>query len=247
MNPEHTADSRQLLEGEEYPARKLILFLVQFRRFILELVISFFILTFIFYWYAPDILLFLQVDLDQKLAFFGVMEPVLALLKIASVLAILVLAPWVLWRIAQVMVATVGLTKAFAAILVVCGLLLFYAGASFCFFVTLPFGINFLLGYQSEIVKPVISVGKFVNFTGLFLLGFGLIFEIPLVMTILCRLGICHYSTFSRIRRYAILVIAILAAILTPTPDVINMALMGIPLYLLYETGILIARLNSRD
>jgi len=97
------------------------------------------------------------------------------------------------------------------------------------------------------VVKPVISVGKFVSFTGLFLLGFGLIFEIPLLMTILCRLGVCHYSTFSRVRRYAVLVIAILAAVLTPTPDVVNMALMGIPLYLLYELGIIVARLNGRD
>ncbi len=247
MNSEQAAGLHNLSEGDDYPARKLILFLVQFRKFILELGIAFFSLTFFFYWYAPDILLFLQTDLDQKLAFFGVMEPVLALVKIASVLAILVLAPWILWRIAQVLVVTFRLTRTFAAIFVLSALLLFYAGASFCFFITLPFGINFLLGYQSEVVKPVISVGKFVSFTGLFLLGFGLIFEIPLLMTILCRLGICHYSMFSRIRRYAVLVIAILAAVLTPTPDVVNMALMGIPLYLLYEMGIIIARLNTRD
>lgn len=192
-------------------------------------------------------MLFLQIDLDQKLAFFGVMEPVLALLKISSVLAIMVLTPWILWRIAQVMVATFHLTRLFASIFVISAMLLFYAGASFCFFVTLPFGINFLLGYQSDVIKPVISVGKFVSFTGLFLLGFGLIFEIPLIMTVMCRLGVCHYSTFSRARRYAILVIAILAAVLTPTPDVVNMALMGVPLYLLYEAGIIIARLNSKN
>ncbi len=247
MNLEHSIGGQDLPRDDDYPARKLILFLIRFRKFVLELVVAFFVLTFVFYWYAPDILLFLQVDLDQKLAFFGVMEPVLALIKIASVLAILVLTPWILWRIAQVLVSGFGLTKRFAAMFIISALVLFYAGASFCFFVTLPFGINFLLGYQSEVIKPVISVGKFVNFTGLFLLGFGLIFELPLVMTILCRLGLCHYSTFSRVRRYAILIIAILAAILTPTPDVVNMALMGIPLYLLYEIGILIAKLNSPD
>jgi len=248
MNPDQAAAGRPYLpEDEDYPARKLVVFLVRFRKFVLELAIAFFGLTFLFYWYAPDVLLFLQTDLDQKLAFFGVMEPVLALLKIASVLSVLVLTPWILWRTAQVMVAVFGLTRTSAAIFVISALLLFYAGASFCFFVTLPFGINFLLGYQSEVVKPVISVGKFVSFTGLFLLGFGLIFEIPLLMTILCRLGVCHYSTFSRVRRYAVLVIAILAAVLTPTPDVVNMALMGIPLYLLYELGIIVARLNGRD
>ncbi len=248
MNPETSATAQGRETGnDDYPARKLVIFLVRFRKFILELAIAFFCLTFLFYWYAPDILLFLQIDLDQKLAFFGVMEPVLALLKISSVLAIMVLTPWILWRIAQVMVATFHLTRLFASIFVISAMLLFYAGASFCFFVTLPFGINFLLGYQSDVIKPVISVGKFVSFTGLFLLGFGLIFEIPLIMTVMCRLGVCHYSTFSRARRYAILVIAILAAVLTPTPDVVNMALMGVPLYLLYEAGIIIARLNSKN
>ena len=120
-------------------------------------------------------------------------------------------------------------------------LLLFYAGALFCFFITLPFGINFLLDYQSEHLRPVISVGKFVNFIGLFLIGFGIIFEIPLIMTLLCRLKICTPKFFGRYRRYAILIIAIMAATITPSGDIFNMAMMGVPLYILYEAGIIIA------
>jgi sec-independent protein translocase protein TatC len=246
MNANNDVLGNFSLHEHDSPARKIVLFLLRFRRFVLELTIAFFFLTFFFYWYAPDILSFLQVHLDQKLAFFGVMEPVLALLKVASVMAVIVITPWILWRMAQILMAVFGLSRSFASIFIVSALILFYAGAAFCFFVTLPFGIDFLLGYQSAHVRPVISVGKFVNFTGLFLLGFGLIFELPLIMTVLCRLGICHPETFGNARRYAILIIAILAAVLTPTPDVVNMALMGIPLYFLYEIGIIIARLNAR-
>ncbi len=165
-----------ILGDEDSAARKLALFLYGFRRFVLEIAVSFLLLSFIFYWIAPDILYFLQLHLDQKLAFFGVMEPIVSLMKIACVMALMVLMPWILFRITQVLVSHFGLSKGFGFGLVITALLLFYLGAAFCFFITLPFGINFLLGYQSEHVRPVISVGRFVNFVGLFLFGFGVIF-----------------------------------------------------------------------
>lgn len=225
-------------------ARKIVMFLAAFRRFVLEIAAAFFILTFLIYWYSPDILLFLQIHLDQKLAFFGVFEPVIALLKISAITAAVLLAPWIMWRVGQVLSSLFGLRRLFIFIFVASGLALFYSGAAFCYFVTLPFGVNFLLGYQSQMVKPVISIGKFVDFTGLFLLGFGIIFELPLIMTLLCRLRLCRPETFIKGRRYAVLIIAILAAALTPTPDVVNMALMGVPLYILYEIGIVVARMS---
>jgi sec-independent protein translocase protein TatC len=202
-------------------------------------------LTLTIWFYAPDILSALQIHLHQKLTFFGVMEPVIALLKLSSATALALMAPWVAWRVSGALSAVFGMGRKFALIFALSGLLLFYAGASFCFFITLPFGINFLLGYQSDILRPVISIEKFVDFAGLFLLGFGVIFELPLIMTLLSRLRIVQYRTFTRHRRYAVLIIAIMAAALTPTPDVFNMALMGIPLYLLFEAGIIFARLAS--
>lgn len=200
-------------------------------------------LTVVLFWFAPDILALLQNYLGQKLVFFGVVEPMTGLLKISAVCAVLIIMPWISWRLAQGLKAVFGLSRRFVMGFAAAGLLLFYSGALFCFFVTLPFGMNFLLGYQSEEIRPVIALSKFVSFTGFFLLGFGLVFELPLFMTVLCRLRMCSHLTFSRYRRYAVLIIAILAAMLTPTPDVVNMSLMGIPLYLLYEIGILVARL----
>jgi sec-independent protein translocase protein TatC len=73
--------------------------------------------------------------------------------------------------------------------------------------------------------------------------GFGLIFELPLSMMLLGRIGVVSAAMLSRYRRYAILIISIVAAVLTPTPDIFNMALMGIPLYLLFELGLLGMRL----
>jgi len=230
---------------EKTPAQKIVLFLAYFRRFILEIILMFAGLTMVLFWIAPGILALLQNYLGQKLVFFGVVEPMTSLLKIAAVCSVIIMAPWLSWRFAHGLKAVFGLSKRFILGFATAGLLLFYCGALFCFFVTLPFGMNFLLGYQSEEIKPVIALSKFVSFTGFFLLGFGLVFELPLFMTVLCRLSMCRYSTFARYRRYAVLVIAVLAAMLTPTPDVVNMSLMGIPLYLLYEIGIVVARLTT--
>jgi sec-independent protein translocase protein TatC len=113
--------------------------------------------------------------------------------------------------------------------------------------VTLPYGIKFLLSFQSENLQAVISINQFVNFVTLFVLAFGVIFELPVFMVFSAQVGIFSRKTFEKNRRYAILVIAVLAAVLTPTPDVFNMALMAGPLYLLYESGIVLIRLLRLD
>ncbi len=231
---------------DETLTQTLVRFLIYLRRFVLETAISFLLLTLLFYFIAPDILSVLQIHLSQHLAFFGVMEPVVAMLKLSALLSISILAPWIIYRLSRGLVEVTGLSRRFALWFAIWALLLFYAGAAFCFFITLPFGINFLLGYQSENLKALISIGKFINFVTFFLLGFGLIFELPLLMILLCKMGLCTPDLFATYRRYAILIIAILAAILTPTPDIFNMSLMGIPLYLLYETGILFSRMFVR-
>jgi Sec-independent protein secretion pathway component TatC len=105
--------------------------------------------------------------------------------------------------------------------------------------VTLPYGVRFLLSFKTSNLEPVISVKKFVSFCFLFVFGFGCIFEIPLVMILLARLGLVQAGMLAGQRRYAILSISIISAVLTPTPDIFNMALMGVPLYLLYEIGLI--------
>ncbi|HID97070.1 MAG TPA: preprotein translocase subunit TatC [Thermodesulfobacteriaceae bacterium] len=221
----------------------LVRLLIYMRRFILETISGFVLLTGVIYWFSPHILSYMQARFEQRLAFFGVLEPIIALLKLSSVMALLLLAPWILVRITQALTSVLGLSRKFALVFLSSAFILFYSGATFCFFITLPFGINFLLDYQSEHLKPVITVDKFVNFTGLFILSFGTIFQLPLVMTMLCRLKACTAKTFIKFRRYAVLFIAVMAALLTPTPDIVNMAMMGLPLYILYEIGIITAKL----
>ena len=118
-------------------------------------------------------------------------------------------------------------------------ILLFIGGALFCVGVTLPYGVRFLLSFQTPYLEPIISVKKFVSFCFLFIFGFGCIFELPLAMILLARLGLVEASVLAKHRRYAILGISIISAVLTPTPDIFNMALMGVPLCFLFEIGLI--------
>jgi sec-independent protein translocase protein TatC len=148
------------------------------------------------------------------------------------------------WRSFSALFLTRGLKSTYLIPLV--AIFLFYVGATFCYFVTLPFGIRFLLGYQSAHIKPMISVGKYVSFCWGFIFAFGLIFELPLVLALLSYLKVVNVAFLTRNRRYAILLIAILSAVLTPTPDFFNMTLMGGPLYLLFEIGIILVKVIER-
>jgi sec-independent protein translocase protein TatC len=120
---------------------------------------------------------------------------------------------------------------------------LFYAGAMFCLEISLPYGVQFLLSYAGPRIAAYVSVRKFIGFCALLVFGFGLIFELPLAMTLLGRIGVVRVERLAASRRYAILVITIVAAVLTPTPDIFNLALMAVPLYLLFEMGLLGMRL----
>jgi sec-independent protein translocase protein TatC len=111
--------------------------------------------------------------------------------------------------------------------------------------ISLPYGVQFLLEFEGPNIEAIISVQKFVSFCLLFLFGFGFIFELPLAMILAGRIGIVTYKRLAGNRRYAVLVITIVSAVLTPTPDAFNLAMMAVPLYLLFELGLFGMRFNS--
>ncbi len=119
----------------------------------------------------------------------------------------------------------------------------FVIGVVFAYFVTLPTAIPFLKGFLGDIIQPNWFVDKYISFVTSLLLWIGLSFETPLLIFFLAKLGIVTPATLSRNRKYAVLVISVLAAVITPTPDPFNMILVMVPLIGLYEIGILLARL----
>jgi sec-independent protein translocase protein TatC len=136
--------------------------------------------------------------------------------------------------------------RRYALPFIVSATLMFILGALFCQYIVLPFAVRFLLTYGTAQLTPMISVGNYVDFCSKFLLAFGLIFELPLLITLLSRLGIITPKFLSKNRKYAILIAFVVAAILTPTPDMFNQTLMAVPILVLYEVGIIMSRLVWR-
>ena len=226
---------------------KLILFLAELRKSIRLLGISMFMLTVVVFFLSSGLISLFQDHLEEKLYFFSVAGPFLSHVKAAFFGAIYLLMPllmYVLWKALGAPFAVSG-KRLFWFVFSTC--ILFYGGTLFCYLVTLPYGVKFLLEFQNENMKAVISIGRFVNFVIIFILAFGLIFELPVFMVFSAQVGVFSRKFYSDNRRFAILGIAILSAVLTPTPDVVNMAFMAGPLYLLYEAGILVIRILRID
>ena len=220
----------------------LIIFLSELRKSIRLLGLTIILVTAGLYFISPVILQVLQGHLDQQLAFFTVAEPFLAHVKLSFFVTLFVLMPGIMYCIWMALGKPFKLSSGTLSWFVLFTTILFYIGAGFCYTITLTYGVKFLLGFQSAQLKPVISINKFVNFVSIFILAFGVIFELPIFMVFTAKVGLISRRTFEKNRRYAVLVISIMAALLTPTPDVVNMLLMGGPLYLLYEVGILVLK-----
>jgi sec-independent protein translocase protein TatC len=123
--------------------------------------------------------------------------------------------------------------------------LLFIGGALFGYFVVFPFGFKFFLGFSNDYIQALPSVKQYFSFSLKLLLGFGLVFELPVVAFFLSRLGIISANLMRRQRKYAVLLIFIVAAILTP-PDVITQFMMAGPLLVLYELSVVIVKVTEK-
>jgi sec-independent protein translocase protein TatC len=162
-------------------------------------------------------------------------EPFLTLASLSFYGAFVLSLPvgaWLLWR---------GVAGRFfpawrgkAGIVVLVATALFLSGATLCWRVLLPAGIGFLVGFENGNVTALISARTFVSFCGTMIVALGLAFEMPLVAYFLARAGWLTPAFFKKRWRHAVLVCTVLAAVITPTPDVYNMTLMAIPLLALY-------------
>jgi sec-independent protein translocase protein TatC len=181
-----------------------------------------------------------------KLTALGPAETLWTHFKVAFIFGLFVALPVVLYQIWKfVEPGLLPKERRFALPFVILSTICFFLGATFCFFIVLPMALQFLLTFDPTI-QQMPRFSEYVDFTLKFLLAFGVIFELPLAMTIAARLGLVTPQFLARNRKYAILVNFVIAAILTPTPDIFNQSLMALPMCLLYEVGILAARIVTR-
>src|SRR5437016_14037245 len=185
--------------------------------------------------------------LHYELVFTAPAEAFWVQMKVGLIVGVFVAAPAILWQVwAFIAPGLHTHEKKYAAPFVIIGSLLFLGGGAFSLFVVTPYAIQFLLSYARPGLQPMISVGSYIDFLLKFTLAFGLVFELPLAITLAARMGVVTPKVLAKNRKYAILGAFNAGAVLTPTPDAFNQTLMAGPLILLYEVGIICARIFGR-
>src|SRR5256712_4530283 len=166
--------------------------------------------------------------LGYKLVFTAPAEAFWVQMKVALIVGLFLAAPGILWQVwAFIAPGLHQHERKYAIPFVLIGSVMFLAGGAFSLFVVTPYAIAFLLSYARETLQPMITLENHVDFLLKFTLAFGLVFELPLIITLLARMGVVTTKQLSKNRKYAILGAFIAGAVLTPTPDAFNQTLMA--------------------
>lgn len=183
----------------------------------------------------------------QKLHYTTLIEPFWTHLKIGLISGIMLVFPMIMYQVWKfISPGLLPKERRYAGVFVFFSTVFFAIGMLFCYVLLLPFAIPFLLQYKTEDLVAIIKIGDYIDFVLKFLLASGLIFELPLIIVLLARIGVVTPDGLARYRKFAFLGAFVLGAILTPTPDIFNQTIMSVPIYLLYEAGILAARLFGK-
>ena len=231
----------------------LISHLVELRQRLLKAVVAIAIVFAPCAWFANDLFTIIATPLIKKMPAGSSMiatsliSPFMAPLKLSLFVAVFIAMPYVLYQ-AWAFVAP-GLykrEKRFAVPLVVSSIVLFYAGVAFAYFVVFPLMFAFLTTTAPTGVQVMTDITNYLDFVLLLFFAFGIAFEMPVATVLLAATGMVRIETMTKNRGYVILGIFVIAAFLTP-PDALSQTAMAIPMWLLYEIGIVMSRILLRE
>jgi len=193
------------------------------------------------YGFAEKLVSILQKPYGRTLVFLFPAEAFYVTLKVAFFAAIWLETPLILYEVwSFVSPGLKDRERKFAKYFIFYGTGLFFLGIMFCYFVVLPFVMSFLLSYQGDIIRPMISATNYISFVTLLMFTFGVVFDLPLLVVMLTLIGIVTPDMMRKNRKFALMFMLVLAAILTP-PDVFSQIIMTIPLIILYEVSIIVS------
>ncbi|MBL7068396.1 MAG: twin-arginine translocase subunit TatC [Candidatus Omnitrophica bacterium] len=220
----------------------LIAHLEELKSRLIKSIISILITSVLAYSFVEEIIRNLAEPVG-RLVFIAPAEAFLANIKVALFCGIFLSSPLIIYQMWQFIKS--GLKRREERLVLLFApfsFLLFTLGGLFGYFIIVPIGIKFLLGFATDIVRPMITIDRYISFLGILTLAFGIIFQLPLISLFLTKLGVIGPRFLSSKRREAIIGIFILAAILTP-PDVVTQCLMAVPLLALYEISIIFSKI----
>ena len=202
-------------------------------------------ISFIFYKWIFQILLLPAHDI--KLIFVEMTEMVGTIMKVCLAGGLILAMPYLTLQV--ILFVSPALTrkeKRYVYTILPWIAFMFLAGVVFGYFILIPPATTFLLTFGSDIATPMIKIGNYISIITRLLLAIGLVFEMPVVITFLARIGIVNSKWLASKRKMAVIVAFIFAAVITPTFDPVNQSLVAVPLIILYEMGIWLAKLVQR-
>ena len=228
--------------------------LLELRRRVTYAAISVFVTTVIAFIFHERILILLMEPAQQFVSIPGgkpIYTDLTEFIGIAARTSLLVglfcSLPFVLYQVVKFVAPGLNPSeRRYLYALIPAGVLAFIAGAAFGYFVLFPPMVNFLLTFGSEVATPMIRIGSYTNLMLRLLFWMGIVFELPVVMFFLARIGLVSPEALARNRRYALVVAIVLGAIITPTFDPINQMIVAAPIFALYEVSIWVAKLAAR-
>jgi sec-independent protein translocase protein TatC len=195
--------------------------------------------------FAPQILEWSQFPLIHSLGtnpldlhFTGPFDVFMVSIKVCVLVAVFFACPYWIWQIwAFVSPALYEKERKMVVPFAIASIVLFWVGTSFCFFYVLPMGMKFLIQYGAQVATPIITIKDYLSILIPTVLGFGIVFEAPVLIVLLGSLGLFRAETLAKYRSIIVVCIFILAALLTP-PEPLTQIAMAVPLYLMFEASI---------
>lgn len=228
----------------------VIAHLEELRRVLLISIISTTVFAVAAFFFSDRILEYLKEPLTkigQDIYFTGITEAIFVKIKVSFFAGFLAALPIILWQIWSFVIPALKKNeRLYFTLFVLISFISFIGGVAFGFFGVYSLGIMFLLQFAGPALTPLLTIDKYISFTISFLLPFGLVFEFPLISFFLAKLELVTYNFFARNRRYAILAVVAMSAIITPTPDLITCLIVSGPMYLLFEVSVLVVRIVER-
>jgi len=220
----------------------------EFRSRLMIIIIFMVILTIAGFVFSDELLYFVNkpfIDTGLKLNVFKLSEGFMMRLKVAAIAALLLGLPFIIFQIWRfILPAITKNDRWFGRLSLLASILLFYTGVAFVYFLLMPFTVKMLLSFVAKDITSVIGASEYISFVFMFCFLMGALFEFPIIVMILTRIGIITPQFLSSNRKYAIIIIFIISALITPTQDMLTQCLVAIPLWFLFEASIIVSKMT---
>ena len=242
-NPENDQDEVQAGSGNNSAASmSLVDHLQELRKRLIIMIIAVAVGSTACYFYSAELVHFITAPAG-KLYYMNPAEAFFSYLKVSFFAGFLLALPVVLYQVwAFIVPALTRKERTATTILVPTSVLLFFVGLIFSYYLVLPAGIKFFMGFATDDLQPMFSLGQYLSFVISFLVPFGFIFELPLFILVLAKIGIISSKMLVAKRKIVLVMTFVIGAVISPTPDVFSQTMIAVPMLVLYEISILIVK-----